>query len=254
MRLQDKTILVTGGSRGIGEAMATSMVHEGATVVLASRKQEGLDAAKARIATATGAPERVVVRTCHVGRPDDIDALYTWLDESNMLPDALVNGAGTNPYFGPLVGAQPLAWTKTFEVNLQGPFELSRQLALRWMAASRPGAIVNVSSIFGLRAAPMQGIYGMTKAALISLTQSLAMELGSTNIRVNAICPGLVDTKLAAALTSSPELSKHYTSRAALGRFGQPEEIASMAIYLCSDESTYVTGQHFVLDGGYIIG
>jgi len=166
----------------------------------------------------------------------------------------VINGAGTNPYFGPLLGADAGAWAKTFEVNLRGPFELSRGLARRWIAADKPGKIVNISSIFGIQASPMQGIYGMTKAALISLTRTMAMELGSANIRVNAICPGLVDTRLAKALTSSPELAAQYTSRAALGRYAQPSEIASMAVYLVSEESSYVTGQCFVLDGGFTIG
>jgi NAD(P)-dependent dehydrogenase (short-subunit alcohol dehydrogenase family) len=250
-RLKDKITIVTGASRGIGEAIAMAFAKEGAKVVLASRKQEPLDAVAEKINAETGG--RAFARACHIGKAEQIDALLAWVEDELGLPDVLVNNAATNPYFGPMIGIEDWAFDKTFEVNLKGPFELTRKLALRWMGAERAGAVVNVASIAGLRAAPLQGVYGMTKAALISMTQTLAVELGPAKIRVNAIAPGLVETKFAAALTGSPEIVKIFTDHTALKRFGQPEEIAPAAIYLASDESAYVTGQTLCVDAGYTV-
>ena len=250
-RLKDKITIVTGASRGIGEAIAMAFAREGAKVVLASRKQEPLDAVAEKINAETGG--RAFAKACHIGKTEQIDALLDWVEAEHGLPDALVNNAATNPYFGPMIAIEDWAFDKTFEVNLKGPFELTRKLALRWMGAERAGAVVNVASIAGMRAAPLQGVYGMTKAALISMTQTLAVELGPAKIRVNAIAPGLVETKFAAALTGSPEIVKIYTDHTALKRFGQPEEIAPAAIYLASDESAYVTGQTLCVDAGYTI-
>jgi NAD(P)-dependent dehydrogenase (short-subunit alcohol dehydrogenase family) len=165
----------------------------------------------------------------------------------------LVNNAGTNPHFGPMLEASEAQFDKTFEVNLKGPFELIRLLANHWLEKEIKGVVVNVASIAGESAAPFQGIYGMTKAALISMTRTLALELGRRGVRINAIAPGLVDTKLSAALTQNPDLAKMFTDRTALGRYGQPEEIAELVVYLASDESRYVTGQTFNVDGGYSI-
>ncbi|MCP4804560.1 MAG: glucose 1-dehydrogenase [Proteobacteria bacterium] len=239
--------IVTGASRGIGEAIATELARRGAEVVLVSRKEPGLREAEARIVEAV--PGAVLhVRTCHVGRGEDIEALY---DSLPSTPTMLVNNAATNPYFGPMLHAQYAAWDKTFEVNLKGPFELSHRLARRLMAEERPGSIVNVSSVFGLEAAPFQGIYGMTKAALISLTKTLAHEWGPAGIRVNAIAPGLVETKFAAAILESPELTEHFTKRAALGRVATPEEISGIVAFLLSDEASFMTGQCHAVDGGF---
>ena len=250
-RLKDKLTIVTGASRGIGEAIAVAFARQGAKVVLASRKQEHLDAVAEKINAEAGG--RAFAKACHIGKAEQIDALLDWVEGELGLPDVLVNNAATNPYFGPMVGIEDWAFDKTFEVNLKGPFELTRKLALRWMGADRSGSVVNVASIAGMRAAPLQGVYGMTKAALISMTQTLAVELGPAKIRVNAIAPGLVETKFAAALTGSPEIVKIYTDHTALKRFGQPEEIAPAAIYLASDESAYVTGQTLCVDAGYTI-
>ncbi len=252
-RMEGRTALVTGASRGIGEAIATSLAAAGATVVLSSRKEPGLVAARDRILARL--PEAYLrVEPCHVGHAHDIAALFERLDGAGLVVDALVNNAGTNPYFGPMLGADAAAWDKTFDVNLRGPFELSRQAALRLIAAEQPGAIVNISSIFGFRAAPFQGIYGMTKAALISLTKTLAMEWGGAGIRVNAIAPGLVETRLSGMLLGNEDILAQYNERTALGRHAQPDEIAGMVLTLLSDESSYTTGQVIALDGGWLIG
>jgi NAD(P)-dependent dehydrogenase (short-subunit alcohol dehydrogenase family) len=163
----------------------------------------------------------------------------------------LVNCAGTNPYFGPMIGIDPGAYAKTFEVNLQGAVEATRAFAQHVIDRKGSGSVVSITSVAGLRAAPMQGVYGMTKAAMASMTQTLAFELGSSQIRVNAIAPGLIETKLAAAIISSPTLVEKVLDRTALGRVGRPEEIASAALFLASDAASYVTGQTLAVDGGF---
>jgi NAD(P)-dependent dehydrogenase (short-subunit alcohol dehydrogenase family) len=248
-RLKGKLALVTGGSRGIGAAIAEAFAAAGARVIIASRKAEELEATAARINQQfSGA---VVARACHMGQPDAVAELMSTIEREHGLLDVAVNNAATNPYFGPLLNVEWPAWDKTFELNLKGYFEVARQTARRLLAAKRGGAIINVASIVGLRGAPMQGVYAMSKAAVISMTQTLAVELGAANIRVNAIAPGLVETRFAATLVSNPDAAKFFTERAPLARHAQPSEIAPLAVYLASDESTFVTGQTFAVDGGW---
>ncbi|HOX42397.1 MAG TPA: glucose 1-dehydrogenase [Myxococcota bacterium] len=250
-RLQGKLCLVTGGSRGIGEAIATACVREGARVIIASRKLDGLEAAKVRIAAAGPGPVHACV--CHLGELDQIEELTSSVFEEIGVPDVLVNNAATNPYFGPMLDVEEAAWQKTFEVNVRGPFELTRRVARRWRDGEKPGVIVNVASILGLRAAPLQGVYGLTKAAIISMTQTLAVELAPFHIRVNAVAPGLVDTKFASALVGSPDIVKVFTDHTAQKRYAQPAEIAGAVVFLASDEAAYVTGQVLCVDGGYTV-
>src|SRR5215813_7414992 len=160
-RLKDKLALVTGGSRGIGAGIARAFAGEGARVVLTSRKQDGLDKVASEInAKRAGA---AVARPCHTGDPKAVGELFAWMDAEVGVPDIVVNNAATNPYFGPLLQVEWAAWDKTFEVNLKGYFEVARQAARRLIEKNRPGSIINVASVAGLSAAPMQGIYGMTK-------------------------------------------------------------------------------------------
>jgi NAD(P)-dependent dehydrogenase (short-subunit alcohol dehydrogenase family) len=248
-RLEGKLALVTGSSRGIGAAIAQRFLEEGARVILVSRRQESLDACVEALA-----PEyrdRAYARALHVGKMDEMGPWMQNVVETIGLPDILVNNAGTNPHFGPFVEVEWSAWEKTFDVNLKGPFELSRQLSIRWMAEGRPGSIINISSIYGLRAALAHGVYSMTKAALLSMTRTLALELGPHQIRVNAIAPGLVETRLSKALTGNEALMEQFSVRTGIKRAGQPSEIAGMAAYLASEDSSYTTGQVFVIDGGF---
>ena len=164
--------------------------------------------------------------------------------------DLLVNNAGTNPHFGPMIDVEMGAWDKTFEVNLKGYFWLSREVALHLRKREAKGAIVNIASVAGLRGSPLQGVYGMTKAAVIAMTKTLAFELGPSNIRVNAIAPGFVDTKLASAIVGNVSLIDEINKRTALNRVGQPDEIAGAALYLASDASSFTTGEVLVVDGG----
>src|SRR5262245_65300126 len=176
MRLQGKVALVTGGSRGIGAAIAHAFAKEGAKVVIASRKAPELEATAAKINAEH--PNSVFARACHTGQPAAIVELVDWIEKEVGVVDVAVNNAATNPHFGPLLSVEWSMWDKTFEVNLKGYFEVARQVAKRLIDKNRPGSIINIASIAALRAAPMQGLYGMTKAAIVSMTQTLALELG----------------------------------------------------------------------------
>lgn len=250
-RMQDRIAIITGASRGIGAATAEVFAREGAKVVIASRKQEALDEVAATINETY--PDAVLARACHIGEPDQVAALVDWTLSELGLPDALVNNAATNPYFGPMLQTPETAWDKTFEVNLKGYFSMTREVAGRLVAQERPGSIVNVSSIAGLIGMPLQGVYSMTKAAILSMTRTLAVELGPSKIRVNAVAPGLVDTRLAEAITESSELSKFFTDRAPLHRIAQPGEVAEVILHLASEESSYMTGHVLPVDGGFTV-
>lgn len=250
-RLDEKIAIITGGSRGIGKAIAEAFASEGAKVVVSSRKQEALDEVAAEINEEH--PDSAWAKACHMGEPGDIEALMDFVTDEVGRPNVLVNNAATNPYFGPMINAEDWAWDKTFDVNLRGPFQLTRAFAKRLMAADEPGAVVNMTSVMGLNAAPMQGIYGITKAGIISMTRTLAMELGGADIRINCIAPGLVETDFASVLVENEELRKTFTDRAALKRHAQPEEMTGAAVFLASDESSYVTGETLTVDGGYNI-
>jgi NAD(P)-dependent dehydrogenase (short-subunit alcohol dehydrogenase family) len=247
--LANKVIIITGASRGIGAAIAHACANAGAKVVLASRKQEDLDAT-----AATFAPGQALAMACHTGKPQEVDALFARAVEHFGRVDGLVSNAATNPYFGPLVDTPDAAMEKTFEVNVRGYLYGARAMVKHARARGGAASIVNVASVAGLRAAPMQGFYGMTKAAVISMTQTLATELGSSGIRVNAICPGLVETKFASTLINTPTLRDYVVKRSPLGRHAQPEEIAGAAVYLLSEASSFTTGTSLVVDGGFTIG
>jgi NAD(P)-dependent dehydrogenase (short-subunit alcohol dehydrogenase family) len=250
--VSDKVVLVTGASRGIGESIAAALATGGARVAIASRKQEGIDAAAARIREAVDGA-RVSPLVAHMGRPDDIERLVGEV-ESELGPlDAVVNNAATNPYFGPMINVDAGAYDKTFEVNTRGYFELARCAARRFIAAGKPGSIVNVASVVALMGAPFQGVYAMTKAAVVSMTRTLAVELGPKSIRVNAIAPGLVDTRFAAAIVKNPALVDRIVAGIPLGRYARPDEIAGAAVFLISDAASYVTGHTMVIDGGMTI-
>jgi NAD(P)-dependent dehydrogenase (short-subunit alcohol dehydrogenase family) len=247
MSLEGKVAIVTGASRGIGEAIAHALAQHGAKVVLASRKLEGVQA----VASAIGANAFAVA--AHTGREDDCKALVAKAVEKFGKVDILINNAATNPYFGPLLEVDPGAWDKTFEVNLKGYFYMAREVARHLIGRSAPGSIVSVASVAGVEAAPLQGVYGMTKAAVISMTKTLAYELASSKIRVNSIAPGLVKTRFAAAITENADLSAEVLKKTPLGRTGTPDEIAAGALFLASDAAGYLTGHCLVIDGGMTV-
>ena len=246
--LNDKVIVITGASRGIGEAIARACLDGGARVALASRKQADLDKVVASLPPELR--DRAIAIACHTGKSDEVDAMMAKAVERFGRVDGIVNNAATNPYFGPLVDTPDPAIEKTFEVNVRGYLYCARAFVKHARSRGGGGSIVNIASVAGTRAAPMQGIYGATKAAVISMTQTLAFELGSSQIRANAIAPGLVETKFAAAIVGNPMLREHVVNRTPLARHAQPNEIAGAAVYLLSDAASFTTGAVLVVDGG----
>ena len=243
--LDGKTALVTGASRGIGRAIALGFAEHGADLVLSSRKREGLEAV-AKEVEALG--RNATVLPANMSDEASLEALVAELDARGPVPDILVNNAGTNPVMSALVDLETRAWRKILDTNLTGPFLLCRELGRR-MAERGSGSIVNVASNGGLSPAPGIGAYCVSKAGLIHLTRCLAAELGPRGVRVNAIAPGLVETRFAAALFEGPAYQV-FLQRNPLRRHAQPEEIAGAALLLASDAGSYATGEVIVLDGG----
>ncbi len=246
--LKGKTALVTGASRGIGAAIAKLLAAHGAHIILTSRKLEGLRRVEEGIIQAGGTAESLV---CHAGELDQIKGLFTKIEGSRERLDILVNNAGTNPFFGDVLSADEKAWDKTCDVNLKGYFFMS-QYAARSMQKTGGGSIVNVASVNGVRPAPLQGIYSITKAGVIAMTQSFAKELAPYRIRVNALLPGLTDTKFTAALTQNPDILKMVLPTIPMGRIAKPEEMAGAVLYLVSDAASYTTGICLTVDGGML--
>ncbi|MCD6281460.1 MAG: SDR family oxidoreductase [Deltaproteobacteria bacterium] len=247
--LDGKIALITGASRGIGEAIASTLAEYGAHVILTSRKQESLDKVAGKIKNSGG---RATPIACHVGKLDQIESLFNEIRERFGRLDILINNAATNPYFGDMLGADEGIWDKTNEVNLKGPFFMI-QHAAKLMIETGGGSIVNVASINGIRPAPLQGIYSITKAGLIMLTKAYALELADKNIRVNALLPGLTETKFAAALFQNKDIYNIALSRIPMKRHAEPLEMAGAVLYLVSDAASYTTGTCIICDGGSLI-
>jgi NAD(P)-dependent dehydrogenase (short-subunit alcohol dehydrogenase family) len=218
-------------------------------VTLCGRKPETVEAALKELAAHKDKVHGVVA---HVGKNEDLEKLVGEAETKFGHVNVLVNNAGTNPYFGPILDSDDRAWDKTMEVNLKGPYILSRNLAKK-MAAEGGGSIVNIASIAGLQAAPLQGIYSVSKAGLIMLTKAMARECGRKKVRVNCICPGVIRTHLSEALWKDEERAKAFAANKALGRLGDTEEIVGGAIYFASDASSFTTGAVLTIDGGMVI-
>jgi NAD(P)-dependent dehydrogenase (short-subunit alcohol dehydrogenase family) len=240
LRLDGRTALITGGSRGIGKAIAAAFVEAGAQVMITSRKAEACEEAAAEIGCSWTAG--------HVGTDAErvIDETISTLGGV----DILVNNAGTNPYAGPLIEADLGAWNKTIEVNLTAPLVWT-QLAWRHHMAEHGGNVINLSSVGAYRTSSVLGVYGITKAALIRMTQQLGAELGP-DVRVNAICPAVIKTEFARLLWDG-ERGDAALAGYPLGRFGEPEDVAGAAVYLASEAASWMTGQVMVIDGGNLV-
>ncbi len=242
--LDGKVALVTGGSRGIGKAIAASFVASGASVMISSRKPERLAAAAEEIG-ALGGPGSVEVFAANGG---DIDAgracVQATIERFGGL-DVLVNNVGTNPHFGATLDVDPARYDKTFEVNLRGPLFWTKH-AWELAFVDTPGVVVNIASVGGLRAEFGLGVYNLTKAALIHLTRQLANELGPT--RVVGVAPGLVQTDFAAVLVEN--YGERMAARLPTRRLGEPVDVANLVTFLASDAASWITGETFVIDGG----
>ncbi len=242
--LTDRVALVTGASKGIGKAIAATLAGSGAAVMLVSRKLDQLEAAAAEI-RAAHPDAQVDVRAANVGDVEAARATVAATIERFGGLDVLVNNAATNPYFGATLGVDQARYDKTFQVNLAGPLFWSQAA---WDAAlkDRPGVIVNIASVGGLRAEGGLGVYNLTKAALIHLTRQLASEIGPT--RVVGVAPGLVQTDFAAFLVDN--FGERLAGQLPLKRLGDPQDIANLVTFLASDAASWITGETYVIDGG----
>ncbi len=245
-QLTGRVAIVTGASRGLGSAIAAGLAEHGARVVLSSRRQQDLEREAERINQRF--PGSAVAMAAHAGRPDELRALVDGTMERLGRIDVLVNNAGTNPYFGPLIDADLGVWDKTFEVNLRGYFVLTQLVYRAWME-EHGGAILNIASTGGLRPSIGLGVYDLTKAGVIMLTRQLARELGG-KVRVNCIAPGLFKTRFAEALWGNEAILQRVVETNPLRRIGDPAEIAGAAVFLVSDAASYVNGHVLVVDGG----
>ncbi|MFC1941131.1 SDR family NAD(P)-dependent oxidoreductase [Chloroflexota bacterium] len=247
--LDGKVALITGGSRGIGRAIALTFADAGADIVVCSRKLPELEGVAKEI-KAKGRKSLAIAS--HVAKPEESKNLVEKVIAEFGRIDILVNNAGANPYYGPLLDAEERVWDVTMNVNLKGPFLLGQMVA-RVMKEQGGGSIINIASITGLRAGEL-AIYCVTKAGLIMLTQVMAKEWGQYNIRVNAVAPGLIKTRFSEALWKESDRYEAAVHETVLGRLGEPEDIAGAALYLASDAASHVTGGTILVDGGELIG
>jgi NAD(P)-dependent dehydrogenase (short-subunit alcohol dehydrogenase family) len=250
IRLDGKVALITGGSRGIGEAIAKNFASVGARVVLASRKQAGVDEVAEKIISAGG--EALAV-AAHTGDESAVEQLVAKAGEVFGGIDILVNNAATNPHFGPILSADEGQWQKILDTNLIGYFRVAKACAAS-MIARGGGKIINIASVAGKIPLPGMGVYSVSKAGVLMLTKVLAVELAQENIQVNAIAPGFVKTKFSTAIWDNPQILEGTLKTIPQGRIADPEEIAGAAIYLASDSSSYVMGETIVIDGGQSLG
>ena len=244
--LAGKVAIVTGASRGIGEGIARIYAQAGAKVVLASRKLDGLTAVAEAIKAEGG---EAIALAAHMGDSEAIKRLVQGTVDSYGGVDIIVNNAATNPHFGPLLTSEESMWDKTLDVNLRGYFRLIRE-TVPTMIQRGGGKIINMTSIAGLMPSPGMALYGITKAAVIAMTRSLAVELAPNNIQVNAIAPGFIKTRFSEAIWGNEQIKKLVVEHTPAGRIADVEEILGMALYLASPASNFMTGQAIVVDGG----
>ncbi len=246
--LSGKVAFVTGASRGIGEAGARLLAAHGAHVIVSSRKADACETVVQSIRDAGGSAEALA---CHIGEMDQIGAAWRAVEERHGRVDVLVNNAAANPYFGPIVDTDPAAFQKTVDVNIRGYFFMC-SFGARLMARNGGGSIINVASVNGVVPGDGQGIYSISKAAILSMTKAFAKELAPQGVRVNALLPGLTATKFAGALINDPAILKRALMHIPIGRAADPAEMAGALLFLASPASSYTTGTWLNVDGGYL--
>ncbi len=246
--LSGKTAIVSGASRGIGESTAKLLAAYGAHVICSSRKLDGSGAVAEAIRKEGG---KATALACHVGETAAIDAFAADVERQFGRIDILVNNAAANPYFGHVLDTPLDAMEKTIDVNIRGFFYMSQRIG-QIMKKQGGGSIVNTASINGVRPGMFQGIYSVTKAAIINMTQAFAKECAPQKIRVNAVLPGITDTKFASALVKNEQMLKTFLPFVALQRVAHPDEIAPAILFLASDAASYITGSCITADGGYL--
>jgi NAD(P)-dependent dehydrogenase (short-subunit alcohol dehydrogenase family) len=247
--LNGRVALVTGASRGIGESIAKLLAAAGAHVIISSRKIDGCQTVADAITAEGGSAEAFA---CHIGDMEQIDACFAHIEEKHGKLDILVNNAAANPYFGHILNTDLAAFEKTIDVNIRGYFFMCVKGG-QLMKKSGGGSIINVASVNGMVPGDFQGIYSITKSAVISMTKSFAKECATLGIRVNALLPGLTDTKFASALTSNEAILKQAMMHIPMKRVAMPEEMAGAVLFLASDAASYTTGTAINVDGGYLL-
>lgn len=248
--LSGKVALITGASRGIGQAIAEAYAAAGAKVVLSSRKQDGLDAVAKKIRGNGGEALAVAAHTGSLAAVES--AISEAIDQFGGI-DIVVNNAATNPHFGPIMTAEESHWDKILDVNVKGYYRVVRA-CVESLKARGGGKIINVASIAGTEPVPMMGIYCVSKAAVLMLTEVLAAELANDNIQVNAIAPGFVKTQFSSALWQNESMYKVIVRAIPQRRMAEPDELTGIALYLASDASSFTTGATFLVDGGQKVG
>jgi NAD(P)-dependent dehydrogenase (short-subunit alcohol dehydrogenase family) len=247
LSLEGKVALVTGGGRGIGRAIAQRLAGAGANVVIASRKLENLEATARAFASLPG---RIIPIACHVGRLAELENLVRQTETQAGPVDILVNNSATNLGQGPALAATDEMFDKIVEINVKAALRLIRLIVPR-MIERKGGSIINIASVSGLRPQPGGLLYSFTKAGLIMMTRSWAQEFGPHGVRVNALAPGLIQTDFSEYFWKDDVRRKTMEAQQSIRRLGQPEDVAGLALHLASDESAFITGQVFVIDGGY---
>ena len=246
--LTGKVAVVTGASRGIGEAIAAAYARQGAEVVVSSRKLDGCEAVARRINDAGG---KATAIACHIGEMEQIQSVFAQIRQQFGRLDILVNNAATNPQFCHVLDTDVSAFQKTVDVNIRGYFYMSVE-AGKLMREHGGGSIIKVSSINGVSPGNFQGIYSITKGAVINMTKAFAKECAQFGIRCNALLPGLTDTKFASALVKNDSILQMALQHIPLSRVAQPSEMAGAVLYLASEASSYTTGVSLNVDGGYL--
>lgn len=247
--LTGKVAVITGSSKGIGLSIAKGLAENGAKVVISSRKQDAVDAVAKEMQEAGF---EAIGIACHIGEADQREALIAKTIEKYGRIDILINNAAINPYYGPLEASDEEVFDKIMNVNVKAPWLLSN-LAHPHMKAQGGGSIINISSVEGIHPGFKLGLYSVTKSALIMLSKNQAKEWGRHGIRSNAVCPGLVKTKLSQALWSNEKMVAGYTGVVPLKRIAEPDELAGIVMLLASDAGSYMTGGVYTVDGGYLI-